>query len=182
MTSRRINGLRHLHRLEPGASGLICRDRGALKPFLDISECERVLSSPVGGSTTNNRRRCEPFATAGRADAWRAGRQAGLGEAVTSSGPCADDTEARLGEIVAKQSRFTPLLESTSCGNRPVRRANLSLSDTGQNQPSGQFSSPSARPPTHCRRPDSQTHKNIQQFRDIGSAPEESIRSRNGRS
>jgi len=31
---------------------------------------------------------------------------------------------AKLGEIVAKRSRFTPLLESTSCGNRPVRRAN----------------------------------------------------------
>ena len=29
----------------------------------------------------------------------------------------------KLGEIVAKRSRFTPLLESTSCGNRPVRRA-----------------------------------------------------------
>jgi len=39
---------------------------------------------------------------------------------------------AKLGEIVAKRSRFTPLLESTSCGNRPVRRANLkwSIPDT----------------------------------------------------
>src|SRR4051794_9429479 len=33
-----------------------------------------------------------------------------------------------VGEIVAKHSRSTPLLESTSCGNRPVRRANLSRS------------------------------------------------------
>ena len=30
--------------------------------------------------------------------------------------------------IVAKQSRFTPRLESTSYGNRPVRRANFNVS------------------------------------------------------
>ena len=33
-----------------------------------------------------------------------------------------------FGEIVAKHPQFTPLLESTSCGNRPVRRASFTKS------------------------------------------------------
>jgi len=31
--------------------------------------------------------------------------------------------EGLRGEMLVKQSRFTPLLERASCGNRPVRRA-----------------------------------------------------------
>ena len=42
----------------------------------------------------------------------------------------------QLGEIVAKRSRFTPLLESTSCRDRPVRRA------TSTDYPTSSFSRP----------------------------------------
>jgi hypothetical protein len=44
---------------------------------------------------------------------------------------CRRYRSAKLGKIVAKQSRFTPLLESTSCGNRPVRRANSGFAGVG---------------------------------------------------
>jgi hypothetical protein len=48
---------------------------------------------------------------------------------------------------VAKQSRFTPLLESTSCGNRPVRRANFLGNSALQNRPL-----PTGRPPEFPQR------------------------------
>lgn len=68
------------------------------------------------------------------------------------------------GEILAKILQFTPLLESTSCGNRPVRRANLfsNLALLAQIGILNNFSSPSA----HLRFPDHvetrKTHRNIQ--------------------
>jgi NAD dependent epimerase/dehydratase family enzyme len=48
---------------------------------------------------------------------------------------CRRYRSARLGEIVAKHWQFTLPLGSTSCGNRPVRRARISFLSIAYDRP-----------------------------------------------